>query len=365
MELFVTLTSGAKKSFPVNQFRAFPLLPTMCISPTMKRELKRRKDDFDIVHTHGYWTMTSVYPHYLKQANGGKRPIVISAPRGQFSKWALARSKWKKKLMWLAFQKHALQQVDCFHATGQKELQEIRDHGYRQPIALIPNGIDVVKEECSANNFARLLAECDAIPQSLGSHDRRVLLFLGRIHPVKGLDELLLSWNELSTQFRDWDLVICGPGEKQDVEKIKSLALETRAQRVHFVQGLYGRNKHALYQRADLYVLPSHTENYGMTVAESLAAATPVVTTTGTPWTRLGQQGCGWTIKLGRSELTSTLNQAMSCSRQRLEEMGELGRQWMLDEFGWHALAAQMAAVYDWLLAEQPQHERPEYVDVV
>lgn len=346
-ELFVTLCDSKNHSFPVSVHSALPVIPAMCISPSLKKELSARKAEFDVVHTHGLWNMASVYPHNLKKS--GRRPMVVCAPRGQLSSWALGRSKWKKRLMWLAFQKNALAKVDCFHATGEKEVSEIRDMGYKCPVALVPNGIDI-PEKYSDQELHETIAKMSV------RVEKRLLLYFGRVHPVKGLDILLHSWSQLESKHTDWDLLICGPGELDHVAEIKNLAKKLKLENVQFIDGAYGEEKKALYQFAELYVLPSHTENYGMTVAESLANGTPVISTTGTPWVRLADYKAGWTIELSQSELTGRLDHTLKFDKQALKEMGEYGRSWMENEFSWLSVSSDMIEVYAWLLerAEKP-----------
>jgi glycosyltransferase involved in cell wall biosynthesis len=339
--VFENQTPAAVFDFPHESFNAISPVKLLCIAPELMKIIKNRRDEFDIVHTHSLWTMTSSFPHSLK--GNGNKPVVINAPRGTLSKWALNRSKWKKRLMWLAFQKRALNRVDCFHATAEKEKNEIRQMGFKQPVAIIPNGID--------------LPLLDTAKQD---RNRR-LMFLGRVHPVKGIDILLRSWQSLMEDFPDWELMICGPGESDYAVKMKALAQSLGLHNIVFSDGVFGDEKRKMYQSADLYVLPSHTENYGMTVAESLANATPVIATSGTPWTTLAEHGCGWTIDLSLANLTNCLQAAMRLDDAKLTKMGLNGRAWMDRDFSWREIARKMTCVYQWLLGEG---ELPECVEL-
>jgi glycosyltransferase involved in cell wall biosynthesis len=124
--------------------------------------------------------------------------------------------------------------------------------------------------------------------------------------------------------------------------------------RVELSGPVYGEQKRALYRQAALHVLPSHSENFGMTVAESLAQGTPVITTHGTPWSGLVREGCGWWIELGIEPLARALEQATALSRAELRARGERGRDWMRRDFSWDSIARQMAEVYAWLRAGGP-----------
>jgi len=118
---------------------------------------------------------------------------------------------------------------------------------------------------------------------------------------------------------------------------------------------VYGDAKLALYRLASLYVLPTHSENFGLTVAEALAAGTPVIVTKGAPWSRLTQEDAGWWIGIGVEPLVACLRNALVLSEERLAEMGRKGRAWMAREFSWDAIGRQMAGFYEWLCGRGPR----------
>ena len=123
---------------------------------------------------------------------------------------------------------------------------------------------------------------------------------------------------------------------------------------------IYGKAKTAAYREADLFVLPSLNENFGLTAAEALAAGTPVISTKGAPWSRLDSEGCGWWIDQGIEPLATTLARAMVLPRVTLKAMGDKGRHWMAREFSWDRVARDMLDVYQWLArgAEPPAAAR-------
>src|SRR5438046_2768308 len=113
---------------------------------------------------------------------------------------------------------------------------------------------------------------------------------------------------------------------------------------------VYGEAKWDAYRAADLFVLPTLNENFGLTVAEALAAETPVISTKGAPWNRLEPEGCGWWIDHGVEPLAATLQTAMAMPRTALRGMGAKGRAWMAREFSWDHTATDMLSVYRWLV---------------
>jgi glycosyltransferase involved in cell wall biosynthesis len=292
-----------------------------------------RAGDVDVLHNHGMWQMNAVYPAWA--ARRGNVQLVFS-PRGAFSEWAMRHGSIAKKLFWPLIQLPALQRATCFHATAEAEYNDIRRLGFRQPVAIIPNGIDLPKMPARS------------------PVQQRTLLFLGRIHVVKGLDMLLQAWRAVQDSFTDWRLVIAGGddgyhGVSGYLDELKGMAQSLGLARVHFPGPLYGAEKLQAYRDADLYVLPSYSENFGMTVAEALAMGTPAIVSRGAPWSGLDHQGAGWWIDIGVDPLVASLKYAMSRSPTALGAAGERGRSWMQRDFAWDGIGTKMSVTYQWL----------------
>jgi glycosyltransferase involved in cell wall biosynthesis len=302
------------------------------ISPSLRRWLNdEAMRGLDVIHNHSLWMMPNVYPRRAAALGGAK--LVVS-PRGTLSAWALGRSAFRKKIFWHLLQRRALASADCFHATAESEFLDIRRMGFPQPVCILPNGVDIPPEAST--------------PRPV----RRRLLFLGRIHPVKGVDVLLQSWARLEARFPDWDLHILGPDNGGHLAAMQTLSARLNLERVQFGGAVFGPAKLRAYQEASLYVLPSHSENFGMTVAEALAAGTPALVTQGTPWKGLEAHGAGWWIEHGVESMTAALDTALALPRPRLEEMGRAGRAWMIQDYSWERIGAQMMDVYRWLLGK-------------
>ena len=323
-------TPDVKREYPVVAYKHHKF-PTRSIgrSPEMLKGLKIAANSSDIIHSNGIWMMPTVYPAIAKRGTNCK---LVFCPRGGLSETALKRSRWKKFLMGhFGGQYMALSETDMFHAASMKELREIRALGYKQPIALVPNGIDVPDVE--HKHFA--------------STDRRIVFF-GRIHTTKAVDYLVAAWGNVAEKFPDWSLEIAGP-DCGAVPMLKAMIVERNIPRVSFVGELHGIDKYRFLASADLYVLPSLTENFAITIAEALACGTPVIASHGCPWEQLDENGCGWWIDIGVEALTAQLEKSLSESPATLKEMGLKGKDWMVADFSWDGIAKKMLSAYNWL----------------
>lgn len=296
----------------------------------------------DVVHDHGLWLLPNLQAGWAASSAG--KALVVS-PRGMLSPAALAFSSARKRAVWALLQGPVVRRAACLHATSDQEYAELRAFGLRHPIAVIPNGIDLPQE---------LPASTAGTPANAAGE--RIVLSLGRLHPKKGLETLLRAWAAVEKAHPGWRLSLIGPGEDRYVGELRSLARNLCPGRVSFGGAVYGAAKWNAYRAADLFVLPSLNENFGLTIAEALAAGIPVIATTGTPWRQLETEGCGWWVETAPGPLAAALTSAMRMPRSALCEMGRKGRAWIAREFSWDCAARDMGAVYAWLAgrAERP-----------
>jgi glycosyltransferase involved in cell wall biosynthesis len=289
-----------------------------------------------LIHNHGLWLMPNVRSGTA--AAGGRTPLVIS-PRGMLAPAALAFSRVRKRAFWALLQGPAVRGASCIHATSEQEYEEIRSFGLANPVAIIANGVD----------FPELPPEPTGVPAT-----ERVVLSLGRIHPKKGLARLVHAWSKVEAACPGWRLKIVGPSEAGHYDELRALAMAFGLTRVSVEGPIYGDAKTTAYREADVFVLPTLNENFGLTIAEALAAGTPAISTKGAPWGGLESEGCGWWIDHGVEPLAAALAQAMALPREALKAMGDKGREWMVRDFSWDRVAHDMLDVYLWLARGAP-----------
>ena len=322
------------------------LLRRLGFSSALRKALEHTAAE--IFHVHGLWMMPNVYPSEV--ARSLERPLVLS-PRGMLGKEALEFSRTAKHVFWALRQKRAIEAVNCFHATAQSEYDDIRAFGLKQPVAIIPNGIDLPDLRS-----IRALKFSNNTVQS----KRPFVLSLGRVHPKKGLDRLIVAFSKIACEFPDWDLRIVGPEERGHVADLNRLIVSMNlSKQISIGPPLFGDEKIRIMSEAELFALPTLHENFGITVAESLAVETPVISTKGAPWRGLEEQGCGWWVDHGPEAMANALRLGMSMSILERKTMGIRGREWMARDFAWNGVAAKMKQTYSWLLG---RNERPDFV---
>jgi glycosyltransferase involved in cell wall biosynthesis len=286
----------------------------------------------DIIHDNGIWM-----PHNHKLATLAESrqvPRVVST-RGMVEPWALHHKWWKKRLAWFLYQKDDLRAAAAVHATASSELVQLKHLGFAAPVYVVPNGVD--------------LPELPEVRAS-GDDSVRTALFMGRVHPVKGLPLLVEAWRMVRPV--GWRLRLVGPDEAGHRAEVESLVARAGLSGEWTFDGeLEGPAKHEAFAAASLLVLPTHTESFGMVVAEALAHGVPVITTRGAPWERLPLEGCGWWTGISAAGLAGALAEAVQLAPDELREMGARGRRWMKRDFSWSFVGAGILRMYESVLA--------------
>lgn len=309
-------------------------------SRNMSQRLVASLHDYDLVHVNTIWTWPSHLP--VSKAIKAGIPLVIS-PHGMLYPQALKVSAWKKKLISALFLKSDLKKADCLHATSPQEATHIRDFGITKPIAVIPNCICIDDYPAPRTRL----------------NQKRRFGFVGRLNPIKNIDLLLKAWISLGGKTRDCQLEIIGSGEPEYEKYLKSIALGSTTHNIRFLGFLSGEKLHTAVRNLDFQILPSKSENFGMVVPEALICGVPVIASTGTPWQLLETEKCGRWVEPTTEVLRSALLWAIELPEDLRHNMGERGRNFVIENFSSTAVAAKMKNLYQWLLGQAP---KPHFV---
>lgn len=320
-------------------------------SPQMEQAVVSSGAVYDVLHQHSIWLAISRVTSRWRSAF--QRPTII-APHGTLEEFTLKISSWKKKLALLAYEMNNLKGATCLHATSDREALSFRRFGLKNPVAVIPNGIS--KDWLRSEGYGALFRNRLSIPS-----DKRLLFFLSRLHPKKGLPLLLDAIAQLRASLTEWLVVIAGfedpPGYQLELEQMAvKLGITDK---IVFSGGLFGQEKRDAFAAADLFVLPTHSDNFAIVIAEALAAGVPVVTTYGAPWEELQTHRCGWWVDVNVDAIREAIQDAIHRPQQELKEMGQRGRVLVEQQYTWKSVAEQTVQLYDWLLG---QGQQPSFV---
>lgn len=282
----------------------------------------------DVVHVNCCWNPSCAWVEKWAQQKGYK---VVLTPHGMLEPWIVRRHYWTRKLpAIMLYQRAAVRNADFIHATAESERHNLLRLGWNSRIKVIGNCVDVNEIEMK-QSWAR----------------KKRMLFLSRVHVKKGINYLIEACAELKEILKDWEVIIAGAGEEVYVNELKTMA-EKRGVggMVKFVGPVFGNAKYELYRKADLFVLPTHSENFGIVVTEALAAGTPVITTVGAPWEELRTRHCGWWIEIGTKPLVAALREFLACSETEIKTMGGNGRRLVEEKYDTKIIARQFVEMY-------------------
>lgn len=343
VELFTIARGPVNSSNFRFNYREFPssnFLPQLAISGEMHEALREATREPVVMHSHSVWSMPCVYPSWVARHNSHARTVI--APHGTLAPFAFHWRWWRKAPFWWAAQKKALESCDCLHSTGEGESRDFRRLGLKQPIVNIPNVIPLPEKWRHPPDSSR----------------PRRLMFLGRLHPIKGLDTLLRSWQMVQDDFPDWELQLVGPEDCKGYRALlDGLAADLGIKRLSFQGSVLNSAKDNAYNQADLFILPSHSEGFGLVVAEALSHGVPAVVCKGAPWAGLVPNDCGWWVEHGETPIADALREAMSMSDADLRGKGVRGREWVGRDFSMRRVAQLMREAYTWLLGGGPPPE--------
>ena len=327
---------------PIYSFdTGFPARFWTAYSPELSRFLNENADRFDLIHIHQVWH----YPVYaaFRSARKNKLPCVLTI-HGELSDWGLRQKALKKRLYRLCLLDRMLNGAGAIHAITDAEKEQVQKLGFETPVVVTPNGVEQSRFEALPSP-QRLIRR---FPKLKG---KRVILFLGRLHPKKGLDILARSFSTVARHFEDTVLLIVGPdkfGTRENMEAI--LRSKGLLDRTLFTGLLTGEDKLAAMSCADLFVLPSHSDVLGIAVLEAMAARLPVIITKGCEFPEVSEHGAGLVVEAGEAPIAEAISLLLSDAALR-DRMGQQGRKLVIERYTWQVAAAMMANIYKTLVA--------------
>ncbi len=301
----------------------------VCRCPALNHALQ--KEPGAIVHHHGLWLRTLHYAH--QKSRRGGLPLVIS-PRGMMSSWAWHHHRRRKTWASRLLHPGALKAAAGWHATSDAEAADIRALGFTQPICVAGNGVTLPTESQLAEARTFWLGE---FPDAA---TRPVALYYGRFHSKKRVLDLIDLWQKLAPP--EWTLALVGIPSEYTVRELENYA--ARQPGSNRIEVFDGTNTPPPYAIASLFLLPSHSENFGLTVAESLASGVPALVTDTTPWQDMNGRGVGWCASW--ESFGEKLQAALALPEPERADMGRLGRSWVAQTFSWKQVAQPLAEFY-------------------
>ncbi|MEA3188605.1 MAG: hypothetical protein QOD99_2435 [Chthoniobacter sp.] len=331
-------TAVDTSEFPHVKCRAFSVRGPSAVgyAPGLAHAL--RTTHASILHTHGLW----MHPSFAVRK--ACKPYVVS-PHGMLDPWALRNSRWKKHIAAALFENAHLRNAACLHALCDAEADSIRAHGLRNPICVIPNGVDLP---------ARPSQPSAPWPEAFA--DNRCALYLGRLHPKKNLPNLLRAWKQNAPQ--KWRLIIAGWDQNSHEAELQALAQQLEiTDRVHFAGPLFAAAKAAAYANADAFILPSLSEGLPLVILEAWSHGMPVLMTSECNLPEGFSAGAAIQISTDVAGIASGLTDLFAMADEHRVEMGRRGRDLVQQYFAWEKIGREMLAVYRWILGLRAKPE--------
>jgi glycosyltransferase involved in cell wall biosynthesis len=328
-------------------------------SPDLASALDMASRNLDLFHVHTVWS----HPQYLAAKIAGKKSIpYIVAPRASLEPWRMNHKRFKKDLYLKLLGNKLIRNATCLHAVATNEVNDIRNVGYRGPVFVVHNGI--ITEE-----FKNLPDPVEAEKKWSILQGRRVVLYLSRLSPEKGLDELIPAWSAVvkKPSYSDAMLVLAGPDDRGYRLRVEAMIQEAGIETHTLLTGLVkGRDKFALMSRADIYTLPSYSEGFSNSLLENLAAGTPVLISPACNFPEVTEARAGLCVETQREALSEALMRLLDMPKDKLIYMGKNGRRLVMEHYTWDIAARKIATVYCAILKMQeiPLHPDPIQVDL-
>jgi glycosyltransferase involved in cell wall biosynthesis len=292
----------------------FKLIFEKTSNHTYKLDYKEIFKDFDICHFFGIWTPWSIKTFRIAKKLNKK---IIISPLGALEPWALSQKSIKKKIAWKIYQKKIINSASYIHATSNEEKEHLIDLGIKVPIVILKHGIEIQENI-----------------QLKKQGDKKKAIFFSRIHEKKGLLELVEAWKEINNP--NWSLDIYGPvSDMEYLHLVKKTIIKLNlSDQVQIFKPVYDKlQKKNIITSSDCFILPSKSENFGLSIGEALAFGVPVLTTTATPWRSINDYNAGVCFDFSKDNLVKNLRYLFSLQPEQITQMGQNGIKLIKENF--------------------------------
>lgn len=328
------ITHSSDNPLPIENCRIHDVSSYNPLNGKFKKEVIALFDEVrpDVVHVNCCWMPACAVIQNIAQKRGYK---VVLTPHGMLEPWIIKRHYWTRKFPALMlYQKTAIRKADCIQATADSERGNLLKLGYNTNVKVVKLGIDA-----------------DGIEMKKSWKKTKQILFLSRVHVKKGINFLIEAAEILREELQGYRIIVAGEGDAEYVASLKQQIQDKGLQGiVQLIGGVYGDKKWDLFQTSDFFVLPTHSENFGLAIAESLASGTPVITTVGTPWKDLNESHAGAWIEIGTKPLVDSLKKFLALTDEELERIGRNGRKLIEMKYSAKVMAEEMMKVYHSIL---------------
>ena len=302
-----------------------------------------------IIHDNGIWLpFNNTICRISRDMN---IPLVIS-PHGMLEPWSLKYRSIKKKIAWSLYQYKALKSAMVLHATSEQEASNLKDLNLNIPIAIIPNGINIPKKDS-------ILKVKELADIGINDDGRKIILSLGRIHPKKGIYNLLKVWKNSNFMYKKWRLVIAGIPDQKYLKLLESYIFDNNLSGSVLILGpLFGENLENIYRNSKIFILPTFSENFGLVVAEALSYGLPTITTTGAPWSILNKENAGWWCEPSIKDLTNVFYKILVQDNKTYKFMSDNALK-VSKIFDWNLITSSYVKLYSWVVGVG---DKPDFI---
>lgn len=314
------------------------------MSWSLTKWLFQHVTDYDLVHSIAVFSIPNLIAHWLCQLNN--IPYVMN-PQGMLEPWALSYKAWKKRTYYNLIEKPILQRANAIQMLSSSEAKNVEPLNLKAPTIIIPNGLH-------RNDFEKLPDPELFYQQFPNTRNKTLILFLGRIDPKKGLDLLSTAFSKIHAQFPETHLILAGPDNIGFLPTAKNYFANLGcSEAVTFTGMLTGSFKYAALAAAKIYVAPSYSEGFSMSVLEGMASGLPCVITTGCNFPEAAKANAAYVVDIDADAIANALNQCLQ-SPQQANEMGTRARQLIFEQYTWDSIANKLIQVYTNIIQNQP-----------